>query len=364
MSDPPAFKSRELGAHLGAQTDEMWVNRSWISLAAELEAQPTRAGRGGWLWLGAVSAAAALAALIWMQMPAESSPSPLADATLESTTSPMRVALADGSNVELAPNSRLVVRNDHAEHVALDLDRGRGHFEVTPNEERNFEVRAHGVVVRVVGTAFDVSALQTHDGRRVSVVVDHGIVEVRRADDPGVVHRLTAGEQWSALVDGTSDAAPAPVTSADPAPSAVPSATTAASAPRVTAKGLFQRAMGLRRAGKYRAAAAAYEQLLQRFPDDPRAGVAALELGRLRADSLGDDEGAMKAFEKAAASKSGGLREDALARQVRSLDRKGDRAGCKRAQAEYLSAFPNGVHAGVVRASCQGESTADKKPAP
>lgn len=363
MSDPPASNRRPPGAYLGAKTDEMWVNRSWIELSEKLEAQPAKGGRRGWVWFGAAAAAAALAALIWVQMPGTPSHSPLANATLESTTSPMKVALADGSNVELAPDSRLVVRDDQANRIALDLDRGRGHFEVTPNKKRDFEVRAHGIIVRVVGTAFDVSALQTSDGRRVKVVVDHGIVEVRRADDPSVVHRLTAGEQWSALIDGGRE--PTPVTTAETAPSATPSATAAApSAPKVTAKALFQRAMGLRRAGKYREAAAAYEQLLQRFPDDPRAGVAALELGRLRADSLGDDEGAMKAFEKAAASKSGGLREDALARQVRSLDRKGDRAGCKRARAEYLSAFPNGVHAGVVRASCQGESAADKKPAP
>jgi len=363
MTKPPTSDRRPLGAYVGHQPDEMWVSRNWIRVSERLEAQPARAGRPWWAWAGAFGAVAALAALLWVQMPGEPASSPLSNATLESTTSPMKVALADGSNVELAPDSKLVVHNDHADRIALDLDRGQGHFEVTPNKQRKFEVRAHGVIVRVVGTAFDVSARETSDGRRVSVQVDHGIVEVRRADDPSVVHRLTAGEQWSALVEGAGEAKAAPPAPATDEPEPPPT-----SAPRpkptVTAKALFQRAMGLRRAGKYREAAAIYEQLLRRFPDDPRAGVAALELGRLRADSLGDDEGAMKAFEKAAASKSGGLREDALARQVRSMQRKGDLAGCKRAQSRYLSAFPNGVHAGVVRASCQGESPTEKKPAP
>ncbi|MEM1033465.1 MAG: FecR family protein [Myxococcota bacterium] len=366
----------------GAPTDAVWLNRNWLVVAERLDTSAAigwrRVRRWGWAAAAATTVLVALIAGGASLAPRftagdDDAPSVLADATLESTDAPMHVALADGSRVRLAPMSRLVVKSDHAERVSLDLDRGEGRFDVTPDRDRRFEVRAHGVIIRVVGTAFDVATGNVAGERHVSVAVTHGVVEVRRADDPnGAVHRLTAGERWSASFPvptvSSPSAARAPEGEADGrsddgrahegvSPAASTTASVRAAGP--SAKALFQRAMQLRRAGAYRQAAAALEQLLAAYPNDPRAGVAALELGRLRADSLGDDEGAMEAFDEAA-SKQGGLRADALARRVAALQRRGDLPGCRRARAEYLTSFPQGVHAGVVRASCQEEKPGDE----
>lgn len=82
-----------------------------------------------------------------------------------------------------------VTRND-AELTQIDVISGTVTFDVSPRQPGSlFEVRANEVVVRVIGTRFDVSL--EPDGA-VSVVVEHGVVRVQRGVDPPTT--LRAGD--------------------------------------------------------------------------------------------------------------------------------------------------------------------------
>ena len=101
------------------------------------------------------------------------------------------------------------------------------------------------------------------------------------------------------------------------------------------------------------AAAEKYQELLDNHPRDPRAGLAAFELGRLRMDRLGDMRGAMQALEQAVALAPGAeFREDALARLVAASAGAHDGPGCTKARDRYLAAYPTGVHRRTVAAAC------------
>jgi hypothetical protein len=95
-----------------------------------------------------------------------------------------------------------------------------------------------------------------------------------------------------------------------------------------------------------------YQELLASYPRDPRAGLAAFELGRLRMDRLGDLPGAVRALQQAVALAPGAeLREDALARLVAASAAAHDHAVCARTRARYLTDYPSGVHHRTVSAA-------------
>ena len=103
--------------------------------------------------------------------------------------------------------------------------------------------------------------------------------------------------------------------------------------------------------GQNREAAAAYEELLERFPRDERAGLSAFELGRLRMDALDDPRGAIEPLTRALRA-GGAFREDALARMARAHAAIGAREACARHRARYLDEYPEGAHAATVRELC------------
>ena len=105
--------------------------------------------------------------------------------------------------------------------------------------------------------------------------------------------------------------------------------------------------------GQAREAGQAYEALLERFPNDARAGLAAFELGRLRMDSLKDLGGAAQALERAVVlAKDAPFREEALARLTEAYAALGQNAECARARDRYLKSYPNGAQQAAVRARC------------
>ena len=132
------------------------------------------------------------------------------------------------------------------------------------------------------------------------------------------------------------------------------SASRRARPPRVVdARELFEQARSLWRGGRIRDAADAYQALLSAHPRDPRAGLAAFELGRLRMDQLGDMPGAVQALERAVALAPGSeFREDAMARLVAATAGAHDLTGCARARDQYLAEYPAGVHRRTVAAAC------------
>lgn len=106
-----------------------------------------------------------------------------------------RLRLSDGSQVLLAPDSRIEVpANFGAESRELRLT-GEAFFDVVPDPDRPFRVRAGGAVTRVLGTEFNVRAYP--DDLRVRVVVAEGEVSLRSEADSSpsaVLHSGDLGE--------------------------------------------------------------------------------------------------------------------------------------------------------------------------
>ena len=138
----------------------------------DLLAPPRR--RIHWLapTLLAAAAAIALTAVWWRSTPG---PSPLA---VVASAELKRRVLEDGSSVE--PNHGAIVTTEFsATERRATLVRGEALFTVAKDSSRPFIVRAGGVDVRAVGTAFSVRLVAA----AVEVLVTEGRVAVARADD-------------------------------------------------------------------------------------------------------------------------------------------------------------------------------------
>lgn len=89
------------------------------------------------------------------------------------------ISLADGSVVQIDPQTRLRIKFDAGARQVV-LERGRAVFHVAKNPSRPFTVQADGTVVRAVGTAFGVE--QRND--EIVVTVAEGKVAVHPTDQP------------------------------------------------------------------------------------------------------------------------------------------------------------------------------------
>lgn len=81
--------------------------------------------------------------------------------------------LADGSELDVAPATRLRVKFDSGRR-RLELDAGRIVVSVAVDSQRPFEVAAGGAIIRDIGTRFEVDAGRT----RTRVTVAEGMVEI------------------------------------------------------------------------------------------------------------------------------------------------------------------------------------------
>lgn len=154
--------------------------------------------RGGYAWTFATVAVgfAALGTGVahfagWL----EPSPTRL-DVSLEAYDSPNGLAreirLADGSKIDLRPNSRIEVRLDRNVR-AISLERGNAQFHVAHAASWPFVVRVGGGSVTARGTVFDVAL-----GDTVSVKLLEGKIDVALPpggpNRPSVVRHLAAGQ--------------------------------------------------------------------------------------------------------------------------------------------------------------------------
>jgi FecR-like protein/tetratricopeptide repeat protein len=270
--------------------------------------------------------------------------------------------LSEGSRLRLARDSRLELHDNVRDRVALRLEKGRVECDVAPRPERKFSVTAAGFDVVAHGTRFSVDV---GDGRgALSVTVEEGKVVVQHVASGRERAQLSAGQRWSAesASEVTSATPRAPTTAASDAGASEASARPQR-APRFTsatrdqqaraARLLLDRGNVSRREGNVAGAARAYEELLARYPSDPRAGLAAFELGRLRMDRLNDLPGAIRALERAGQLLAdAGLREDAMARLVTALDATHEAERCLTARAAYLESYPTGIHVRPVAGAC------------
>lgn len=131
--------------------------------------KPARGRLRRWApWAMAASLAVMVGSLSWYQRGNESQ-------TLATAVGQQRSAtLADGSVVQLNTNTILETRFTRGQRV-VHLEKGEATFTVARNPDRPFLVYAGNMVVRAVGTEFNVRIRETQD---VEVIVTEGKVEV------------------------------------------------------------------------------------------------------------------------------------------------------------------------------------------
>lgn len=118
-----------------------------------------------------------------------------------------QVELADGSRLDVAPNTKLRVKFDSGLR-RLELEEGRVVVAVAADSRRSFEVAAGGGTIRDIGTRFEVDA-----GReRTRVTVAEGLVEIDLPASGAAPRKVGAGETAEYDRDrivstGTADAA-------------------------------------------------------------------------------------------------------------------------------------------------------------
>jgi transmembrane sensor len=316
-------------------------------------------------------AASMLAVLViaggsWLALQRSTETSPSAGvAAVAPVTAERAVSFADGSRALLLDASAEVVVERAAEDaIDVRLPRGRARFEVAPQESRAFRVLCGDVVVRVIGTGFEI----VRDGARSHVSVLHGRVAVTW---PGGETELGAGDaDWFPR---------APLAKAEEPPvTAKPDKPSERERPRGSSwrqhaeQGEFQEAYralerdrarvsddveelllaadAARLSGHAAEAVPYLQRVVERHPSDPRAPLAAFTLGGVLMNQLGRPREAEASYARARAmSPSSALSQDALARQVEAAHRASDAASARALALEYLERYPDGRRVQAVR---------------
>lgn len=119
---------------------------------------------------------------------------------------PERRVLADGTEVEFPAGAAITVDYGSADVRRVTLMQGEAHFRVAKNPQRPFVVRAAGVDVQAVGTAFSVQLAAA----QVEVVVTEGRVAVEREvhAEPAAGTLVDAGQKLTVSVTPAADAPP------------------------------------------------------------------------------------------------------------------------------------------------------------
>jgi transmembrane sensor len=257
------------------------------------------------------------------------------------------VRFADGSTAELSlPGATLRVTEDGRTRVVTELT-GGARFDVVPNTERTFEIRAGDVRVRVLGTRFSVQRLQAG---RVEVLVERGRVEVAwfggstilESGHGGVFPPATDTEDARG---GQEPAVPSDSTS----PATMHSAPNPMPSERDTPARLMQLADAARVGGRPAEAIALLRRVCDEYPADSRAPLAAFTLGRVL-DDLGRSTEAARAFHRARVTwPNGPLAGDAYAREAEDLLRTGNTAEAKQVAEAYVTRYPRGRHVDAMK---------------
>jgi hypothetical protein len=372
--------------YLAPPLSEGRADRVWAGIAARRAPRASRAHTKPRARFALVALAACLPAIVaffvgsrWRRLPEQVA----AGVTIGSEAESRTLRMPYGSEIELSPRARVTLVRAEASEERIVLEHGAASFRVVHNPSHRFVVVVGAVQVVDIGTVFRVE--REEGGGTVRVSVTSGDVEVRSDDGPP--RPLHAGESLITSEDagragsfaqpgGPSESSgagvepPASAVSASVAPRETPSVEGSSSATRAvppdvtpsarhpttapvspadsagpTAKSLLAEGMAARQAGNARAAAQAFDTLRTRFPRDPRAPLAALELGRIRMDQLGDPRGALEALQGVAG-------EDAEARVVILLDRLGEVGRCHTAKDAFISRYPASIHLSSIRARC------------
>jgi len=354
----PIRRLRELGRHIDPELEDRDVERVLRGVAQRGERTRQRRSLGlgllagglvtglllfsaNWLYSRGTSAVATTAPTsVRSAAPSFSAATPAASTPREISTP--GVVLADGSRATpVDSGTELALAEDSARLAQLSVTRGRAHFEVAPQKERKFVVRAGAVSVTVIGTVFDVEVVAD----RVGVSVEHGAVAVDWGSDHA---RLSAGEKGWFPPLMVSPAHPA-VARSRAAIAETSNRESTDSSP--SAQELFARVDAARASGQTAQAAALLRQILRERGSDARAPLAAMTLGRMLLTELGQPREAAAVFADVRARGVGEpFAEDALAREVEAWVRAGDTQRARTLAQSYLGRYATGRYANKVRA--------------
>jgi tetratricopeptide (TPR) repeat protein len=135
---------------------------------------------------------------------------------------------------------------------------------------------------------------------------------------------------------------------AAPAPAARPATPPGAGSARLSAAALFGRARSLRVAGRYREAAAAYQELTTAYPGSDLSRVALVSLGELELSQLGQPQAALASFERYLAV-GGSLTQEARYGRIRALTAVGRTQAAREATEQFLRDYSGSAQAESLR---------------
>ncbi len=368
--------------------DEPTLRRIWDRIDGRLPEARRRRRR---LALGALALAGAAAVSlvgVWRRDPG---PLRLGDGralfAVDAPATGARLALSDGSTIELGGGARFEPLETTGSSFLAVLQRGSASFDVRPGGPRRWQIECGLATVEVVGTRFSCARAPG----RLNVSVQRGAVVVRGERVVDRAHRLVAGESLdvfeapTARVVADDEGAPlareaAAGSGVEPAvgetdeaarsserdswrelarvgrPDAAFEALGAAGVRRETRRlgvaDLLALADVARLSGHPADAVGPLARILADFARDPQAPLAAFALGRLELDALDEPRAAARALERALAlGVPRSLLEDVRARLVEADTRAGDAAAARVAAEAYLRQFPAGRHRAEIEAT-------------
>ena len=306
--------------------DDARASRVQQRVLAELAAPSPRSVRTRSPWIALVAAAClatALALVMWGPWTRQ--------ATLE---------FVDGSTAQVIGDGQVMPTLVSDARIELEHVRGTVVYDVTPRPDRNFVVRAGGVTIRVLGTAFQVSRVE----QKVTVEVERGRVEVTRGEH---TVRLAQGERVVLEdTDGSTgpEAAVAAVSRAavevDEEVPSVPASALLPVPPERSAAELFRAADDARASGDAERAILLLQELVRAHPRDPRVTMARFTMGRLHMQQ-GRAAQAAQAFESCGQAFGG----EAWAEAALARSSTGNTSRSKELAERYLQHFPEGPRA-------------------
>jgi len=317
--------------------DEGAISRMWQGIDSRFPRRRPARSVMTFLAPGAVLAAAAGVALV-AYVRHDPGPLRLADGNaivaIDAPPAGVRLAMSDGSTIDLAAGARFEPIESSASTFIGMLERGTASFEVRPGGPRRWQIECGLATVEIVGTRFSCA----RGAGRLHIGVEHGVVLVRGERVPNRARRLAAGESLDVLDETAAAAAerasagstaPAQPAAADDAPVQAERAggghTSAGAGWRELARNGRHReafatlgAQGIRREAKRLGIADLFaladvarlsghpadavgplQRIIDGFPSDPQAPLAAFALGRLELDDLGRPQAAAAAFRRA-----------------------------------------------------------------
>ena len=316
--------------------DEAAVSRMWQAIDARFPQRRTRRSLSFIVVAPLVAAAAGVALVAFLRH--DPGPLRMADGSaivsVDAPPAGTRLALSDGSSIELAAGARLEPIESSGSSFVAVLERGDARFEVTPGGPRRWQIECGLATVEVVGTKFSCA----RGPHRLRVGVERGVVLVRGERIVNHVRRLAAGESMDILDENAETAAATEKTEAAtatregaPAPAVAEGGARTgggrAAGPtwrelarsghhreafatlgtqgirrevkRLGIADLFALADVARLSGHPTEAVAPLQRIIDGFAADRQAPLAAFALGRLQLDDLNQPRAAATSFSRA-----------------------------------------------------------------